>query len=75
MKYNKQKKKKIVILSVIFSICFAIIGVLAFFIGAYMAGWEIYKWFTSGTALLIYAIVFVVLTFLISLLLIKKDDE
>lgn len=75
MKYNKQKKKKIVLLSIIFSICFAIFGMVAFFVGAYLADWEVYKWFTSGTALLIYAIVFVVLIFLISFLLIKKDDE
>ena len=75
MKYNKQKKKKIVLLSIIFSICFAIFGMVTFFVGAYLSGWEVYKWFTSGTALLIYAIVFVVLIFLISFLLIKKDDE
>lgn len=72
---NKNKRNKIVIISLLVMVIFAVLGLIAFFVGAYLSGWEIYKWFTSGTALLIYAIIALLGIILVMFLLIKRKDD
>ena len=49
------------------TIAFLIIGIVAFIVGAYMTGWDIFAWFITPNALFVYA--FIVLALFIVIML------
>ncbi|HPX85017.1 MAG TPA: hypothetical protein PLR16_07135 [Bacilli bacterium] len=49
------------------TIAFLIVGIVAFIVGAYMTGWDIFAWFITPNALFVYA--FIVLALFIVIML------
>lgn len=49
------------------TIAFLVIGIVAFIIGAYMTGWDIFAWFLTPNALFVYAFIFLFLLIIIIL--------
>lgn len=50
------------------TVIFIFVGIAAFFLAAYLCQWDIWSWFTSNQAYLIYAIIVVVILFAIFLI-------
>jgi len=59
------------------TILFLIVGTALFLIGAKLSGWDIWSWFTTPTAYLIYALIGVALLGIAYLFIIRriKNDE
>lgn len=57
---------------------FLVVGIICFLIGAYMSGWDVFSWLTSGSALFVYALV-VILALICGTLIwvdhVKNEDK
>lgn len=77
-KKSKRQRRNVALKASIGTILFLLVGVVCFLVGAYFAGWDIWGWFTTGQAYLVYAIV-VLFLLVVSFLIYKKrvghDDE
>lgn len=77
-KKPKRQKRNVALKASIGTLLFLLVGVVCFLVGAYFAGWDIWGWFTTGQAYLVYGIV-VLFLLVISFFVYKKrvghDDE
>lgn len=72
MKKFKGKKTLLVSLS---AVIFLIVGLIFFAVGSYLTGWNVFEWFVSPTAYFVYALLAVVLIFIISLLVYQENNK
>lgn len=71
MKTKKTKKTKIAVGTLLF----LLLGTLAFIIGSIIAGWDIWSWFISPQAFLIYAVVGLGVLFLVWIILTERFNK